>query len=121
MSRILIIDDDTETVNLLTGIVKSGGHEAYSVTESRVALENVGNVKPDLILLDIMMAEINGITLCKLIKSDPVLKTIPVVMVSALNDEGTRRDSFNAGADRFITKPIHPKDLMRQIQEVLGG
>lgn len=119
MAKILIVDDDYETIKLLEGIVKSKGHEPYSISESKNAIKAIENVLPDLVLLDIMMAEINGIAICKLIKSDPALSHIPVVMVSALNDEGTKKDAFNAGANEFITKPIYPGEFMRRINNML--
>ncbi|MDP1547960.1 MAG: response regulator [Anaerolineales bacterium] len=121
MAKILIVDDDLETIELLSNIVKLGGHEPHSVNESRHALKAVETVMPDLILLDIMMAEITGIAICKLIKSDPNLSHIPVFMVSALSDEGTKRDAANAGANKFITKPILPRDFIQQINDTVNG
>ena len=121
MAKILIVDDDQETAALLSSIVEAGGHEASSVNESANAIKSAEEYGPDLILLDIMMAEINGIMLCKLIKSNPLLSAVPVIMVSALSDEGTKRDSRNAGATGFITKPIRTGDFNRQINTVLAG
>ncbi|NOH02885.1 MAG: response regulator [Chloroflexi bacterium] len=120
MPKILIVDDDFETIKLLEGIVRTDGHEPFSVSESRNAISAVETVMPDIVLLDIMMAEINGIAICKLIKSAPELSHIPVVMVSALSDEGTKKDSFHAGADEFITKPIHPTEFMHRINSLLS-
>lgn len=120
MAKILIVDDDVETTNLLESVVKMNGHQAFSVNASRNALNSVATVMPDLILMDIMMADINGIALCKLIKADPETSRIAIVMVSALNDEGSKRDSFNAGATDFITKPIQVKELGQRIKSVLG-
>ncbi|RJP50077.1 MAG: response regulator [Anaerolineaceae bacterium] len=120
MAKILIVDDDVETTTLLEGIIKMGGHEPHSINESKHALKAVEDTMPALILLDIMMAEINGIALCKLIKSDPAITHIPVVIISALSDEGTKKDASNAGANDFITKPIHPKNLLRRIEQILN-
>lgn len=121
MAKILIVDDDHETATLLTGIVQANGHEAVSVNDSKNAISSAEDYHPDLILLDIMMAEINGIMLCKLIKSNPLLSNVPVMMVSALSDEGTKRDSANAGASGFVSKPIRMKDFAQQIDTVLAG
>lgn len=120
MAIVLIVDDDAETTTLLENIIRMGGHEPHSVNESKHALKAVENIMPELILLDIMMAEVNGIALCKLIKSDPMIMHIPVVMISALSDEGTKRDAFNAGANDFIKKPIHPKSFLKQIEKTLN-
>ena len=121
MAKILIVDDDLETIKLLESLVRSNGHEPYSVSESRNAIKAVQTIMPDLVLLDIMMAEINGIAICKLIKSDPETSSVRVIMVSALSDEGTKNDSFNAGADEFVSKPIHPKEFVRLINDTLNA
>jgi DNA-binding response OmpR family regulator len=120
MAKILIVDDDIETAQLFTSIIKTHKHEPLAVTESRNALKTIESFEPDLILLDIMMAQINGIALCKLIKSDPATQNIPVMMVSALGDEGTKRDAANAGADEFLVKPISPKNFIAQINKLLA-
>lgn len=119
MAKILIVDDDVETAQLFQSIIKSYKHEPLAVTDSRNAIKAVQNFQPDLILLDIMMAYINGITLCKLIKSDPVMQKIPVMMISALSDEGSKRDAANAGADDFLVKPVSPKLFLSKINELL--
>lgn len=119
MAKILIVDDDLETTKLFEGIIKASGHTPLSVTESKDCIATVQTFEPDLILLDIMMAQINGITICKFIKSDPDLRHIPIIMVSALNDEGSKRDSINAGADDFIVKPIMPTSFLAKINSFL--
>lgn len=121
MAKILVIDDDIETIKLLEAIVQFDGHETLSIQESRNAIQAVESYMPDLVLLDIMMPEINGIAICKLIKSNPDTRQIKVMMVSALGDEGTRKDSLNAGADQFVTKPILPRTFTQQVNELLAG
>lgn len=121
MAKILIVDDDTESTTMLSALVRSMGHEPASENASWNAIQTARLVNPDLILMDIMMAEINGIELTRMLKQDPALAHIPVVMVSALSDEGSRKDSFNAGAVDFITKPIYAKEFTQRINAVLGG
>ncbi len=121
MSKILIVDDDVQTTILLASIVTLNGHQPTSVTNSRNAVEVANSTIPDLILLDIMMPEINGIQLCKIFQSTPNLRHIPIVIVSALNDIGSKKDAFNAGAKDFITKPVHPKELAQKINALIAG
>jgi CheY-like chemotaxis protein len=121
MAKIMIIDDDPETIKLLESIINMEGHETHAVEESKKAIHEVESYMPDLVLLDIMMPEINGIAVCKLIKSNSLTSHIKVMMVSALNDEGTRKDSFNAGANQFVTKPIHPSVFIQQIKALLAS
>ena len=119
--KILIVDDDLQTTALLESLVKLNGYEPTAVNLSRNAIQVATAINPDLIILDIMMESINGIELCKLIKADEALKNIPVIMVSALSDIGSKRDSFNAGAIDFITKPVRPGDFAQRIQDALRG
>jgi CheY-like chemotaxis protein len=115
MAKILIVDDDKETTNLLERIVIMKGHQPTSVNSSLLAVEVAHEVYPDAVLMDILMPEINGIQLCKIFKSIPTLKAIPIIIVSALNDPGSQRDTLNAGASDFISKPVNPDLLADKI------
>jgi CheY-like chemotaxis protein len=121
MAKILIIDDDTQTTILLESIVSLNGHQPTSVTNSMNAVEVANSTIPDLILLDIMMPGINGIQLCKIFLSTPSLRHIPIIIVSALDDIGSKKDAFNAGAKDFITKPVRPKELAQKINVLIDG
>ena len=120
MAKILIVDDDSETTALFENLIKSIGHESVAVNSSLTAIEAIKSELPDLILLDIMMPYVNGIELCKMIKATQSIKDIPVVMVSALSDKGTKRDSANAGAEDFLTKPVLPRDFAKKLSELFG-
>jgi CheY-like chemotaxis protein len=75
---------------------------------------------PDLVILDIMMPVLNGIQLCKIFQATPGLKHIPIAMLSALSDPGSKRDSYNAGAKVFLTKPIQSRELVQIIKDLIG-
>lgn len=120
MAKILIIDDDIQTAKLFEGIVSQKGHQATIVTNSMSAVEVANSNTPDLILLDIMMPGINGIQLCKIFQSTPDLKHIPIIIVSALDDVGSKKDAFNAGAKDFLSKPVRPKDLTNKINALIS-
>ncbi|MBK8616212.1 MAG: response regulator [Anaerolineales bacterium] len=119
MAKILIIDDDLQTTKLLEGIVSLDGHKATAVNNSAHAVEAANASNPDLVLLDIMMPGINGIQLCKMFQSTPELKHIPIIIVSALDDIGSKKDAFNAGAKDFLTKPVRPKELSNKISALI--
>ena len=121
MAKILIIDDDVQTTKLLESIVVLNGHEAVSVHNSMNAVEMANSVSPDLVLLDIMMPGISGIELCKIFQSTSDLKRIPIIIVSALDDVGSKKDAFNAGAKDFLTKPVFPKILADKIDALIHG
>lgn len=120
MAKILIVDDDVETTALFENMIRNTGHEPVAVNSSLTAIETIKAEAPDLILLDIMMPNINGIELCKMIKATQAINNIPVVMVSALSDRGTKRDSANAGAEDFLTKPVLPHDFARKLKSLFG-
>ena len=120
MAKILIVDDDVETTALFENLIRSNGHEPVAVNSSLTAIEAIKAESPDLIFLDIMMPQVNGIELCKMIKATQAIKDIPVVMVSALNDKGTKRDSANAGAEDFLTKPVLPHDFAKKLKSMFG-
>ena len=121
MAKILLVDDEPETINLLESIVKMGGHETLTVLESRNAIQAIEKFLPDIVLLDIMMPEISGITICELIKANANTRHIKVMIVSALSDDGTRKDASNAGADLFVTKPVLPKTLTQHIKDLTAN
>lgn len=120
MAKILIVDDDKETTNLLEKIVKLRGHQPASVNNSVKAVEQAHATQPDVILMDILMPEINGIQLCKIFKAIPELKHIPIIIVSALNDAGSQRDTLNAGAADFLSKPVNPDILAEKITNLVN-
>lgn len=121
MAKILIIDDDMQTTKLLESMVAAYGHQSVSINNSMSAVEVANSEMPDLILLDIMMPGINGIELCKVFHSTSELKHIPVIIVSALGDIGSKKDAANAGAIDFLTKPILPSVLAQKIKTHLSG
>lgn len=119
MSKILIVDDDMETTKLLENLLRMNGYESTSVNNSVNAVEIASSILPDLVLMDIMMPGINGIQLCKMFQSTQTLKHIPIIIVSALSDIGSKKDAFNAGARDFITKPFLPKELAQKINALM--
>jgi len=119
MAKILIIDDDVQTTKLLESMVTLYGHQATSVNNSMSAVEVANSIMPDLILLDIMMAGINGIELCKIFQSTSGLKHISIIIVSALDDVGSKKDAFHAGARDFLTKPILSQVLANKIEALI--
>jgi CheY-like chemotaxis protein len=120
MAKILIVDDDVETTALFESLIRNIGHEPVSVNSSLTAIETIKAESPDLILLDIMMPDVNGIELCKMIKAIQDIRHIPIMMVSALSDKGTKRDSSNAGAEDFLTKPVLPQNFAKKIKSLFG-
>ena len=116
MAKILIIDDDINTTWLLEKLFSQEGYEVISNNNSVNALSTALSTKPDLILLDLTMPEIDGIETCKILRSHPELIHIPILVLSAVGDIKSKVAAFNAGAGDFITKPVHIEELKSRIK-----
>ena len=115
---ILIVDDSLDQQTLLRAILKQAGHpDLLSAESARMAfsmLDIDGEAPPsgiDLILMDVLMPELDGVEACRLIKGRPHLCDIPIIMVTANNDRSNLQAAFAAGANDYITKPVHSLEL----------
>ncbi len=118
-AKILLVEDDPQAVGILEPILISRG---FSVAVARDGLEGLEKVKllsPDILLLDINMPRMDGIELCRRIKSDDSLRLIPVVMLTALSDLEKKLEALEAGADDFVNKPYNTIELVTRIRSLL--
>jgi len=118
-ARILIVDDTPLNVKLLTAKL---AHDYYVISTAANGVEALAKVqeeKPDLILLDVMMPEMDGFEVCRRLKADPATTFIPVIMITALSDVADRVRGLAAGADDFLGKPINDLSLMARIRSLL--
>ena len=113
--NILIVDDIPANLKVLGGILKDEGYKIRPVLSGELALQVALLEKPDLILLDIMMPEIDGYEVCKRLKSNPELKDIPVIFISALNDTNDLLKAFESGGIDYITKPFQAAEVSIRI------
>lgn len=121
MAKILIVDDDKGATDLLARIVATDGHVPTTVNESKKAIEIANQVEPDLIILDLMMPEPTGFQLCRMLREMPKYLFTPILIVTALDDTDSRVVAFGAGADDYVTKPIHIEELTQRIRELLDA
>jgi len=118
-NRFFIVDDDPITVELLTRILEMEGHAVKSTTSSSNALRQILQWKPDCVLLDIMMPDIDGLELCKMLRRQPTLANTKIVMVTGKTYEIDRSRAFTLGADAYIVKPVSATDLPQRLQRIL--
>jgi len=118
-ARILIVDDERHNRRLLEAMLTPEGFSLTSASSGEEALSMVAEQPPDLILLDLMMPGMSGYEVAGRIKSNAATKNIPVIVVTALNDRGTRLQGFGAGAEAFLTKPVDRVELCLRVRNLL--
>ncbi len=118
-NKILVVDDVAVNVQLLTTYLTSVGYDVCTARDGQEALDKVSETQPDLILLDVMMPKLNGFEVCERLKSDPMTKIIPVIMVTALNEIEDKIKATEAGADDFVSKPFNKLELLTRVKSLL--
>jgi DNA-binding response OmpR family regulator len=113
---VLVVDDTASARRTLRAHLSHPGYEVVEATTGREALELLESVKPDVILLDVMMPEMDGFETCSHIKADPRFEPIPVVMCTALNSQEDRNAGLRVGADEFLTKPVNGTELRLRVK-----
>ena len=118
--RVLIVDDERETNDLLASLIQARGFEPVQLLEGRRVLEAVRRHRPDLVLLDLMMPDLDGFEVCAQLKHDRQTNLIPVLMVTALNDPDHRTRGVRVGANGYLAKPFTTEGLFRAIDDALA-
>ena len=115
IANILIVDDTFANLQLLSTLLKEEGYKVRPANSGALALQAVAKKKPDLILLDIKMPEMNGYEVCAALKSNPETKNIPVLFISALNDVADKIKAFNVGGLDYINKPFQFEEVKARV------
>jgi DNA-binding response OmpR family regulator len=118
--RILFIEDEEEIVELMRLRLEAAGFTFSFASNGEEGLIKAAKDRPDLILLDIIMPKVDGLTVCRTLKSDPVTKDIPVLMISAAGSKEMQDKCREAGAEDFIRKPFEAAELLAKITGYLG-
>jgi putative two-component system response regulator len=118
-SRILIVDDSAIGRQTLEGLLLNQDCDLDYAVDGLNALEKASALKPDLILLDVMMPHMDGFEVCRRLRADPLLAEVPVVIVTALDDKESRLRGIEAGADDFVTKPFDRIELRARVKTII--
>ena len=120
VNRILIVDDEPDVTELLKYKLEQDGHLCQVVNNPLSFISVAREFKPNLILLDIMMPELNGLQLCKLVRSDPKMNTIPIIFLTARGEVEDRIKGLESGGDDYISKPFNTKELLLRVANILN-
>jgi DNA-binding response OmpR family regulator len=117
---VLIVDDERDANDMLAGLVRARGHEPIQLFVGNQVIDSVRTKAPDLILLDLMLPDIDGFTICEQLKRNRETNLIPILMVTALNDPSHQLHGVRVGANGYLTKPYTPDQLFRAMDEVMA-
>lgn len=117
---ILVVDDVTKNLQLVMEILEQFGYSTTFALGGQQALDRLKTLKPDLILLDLMMPGINGLEVCEILKADPRLKDIPVIFLTASSERDHLIQAFEKGAIDYVTKPFHSPELLARVKTHLS-
>jgi DNA-binding response OmpR family regulator len=122
MSRILIIEDQSDIRRLIRWSLDDAGHEIHEASNGQTGLTGASLIKPDLILLDVMMpGDLNGLEVCRLVKSGSEYGSPAVLLLTALAQKRDREAGIAAGADGYLNKPFSPAQLVEQVESLLNS
>ncbi len=121
MARILIVDDSTTELKQLAGVLERHGHQVIAASTGKEGVALAGLEQPDLVLMDVVMPEVNGFQATRQMSRESHTAHIPVVIVSAKDQEADRVWGARQGAKGYLTKPVRETELMATINQVLGG
>lgn len=117
--RILAVDDTPENLEILRLRLEANGYEVMTAADGEEGLAKVREFKPDLILLDIMMPKLDGISVVRTLKQDVSLRSIPVILVTAKADTRDVVEGLDAGGDDYLTKPFEHRALLARVRSML--
>jgi CheY-like chemotaxis protein len=119
--RVLVVDDDPQVLRLMRVNLELEGYDVVSAPDGEEALEAVVNERPDVVVCDVMMPGVDGLTVLRNVRANPQTSKIPFVVVSAKAQRSDVKAALDMGADKYITKPFDPQDLLDAVENLLNG
>jgi len=119
-NRILVVDDDLDALKLIGLMLQGRGYEIIAAQSGPQALAKAAEETPDLVILDIMMPGMDGLEVCRQLRARPATTSLPVIMFTAKTQVGDKVAGFEAGADEYLTKPIHPEELVTRVEALIA-
>ena len=117
--RILVVDDEEDALELIEFNLQNAGFRVATASDGMEAVEKTRVMPPDLIILDLMLPELDGVEVCKILRRDPATQSIPIIMLTAKASELDRVLGLEIGADDYVTKPFSPRELVLRVKKQL--
>jgi len=118
-AKILVVDDEPDVLHLVQYNLNAADYDVVTASDGEQALKKVRTAPPDLIILDLMLPEIDGLEVCKLLRRDQTTASIPIIMLTAKAAEMDRVLGLELGADDYVTKPFSPRELVLRVKRLL--
>lgn len=119
MPRILVVDDDRKIVRLVRSYLERENHQVLTAFDGQTAMQVIRHDRPDLVVLDLMLPDLDGIEITRRVRSDPHLAATPIIMLTARVDDTDKIVGLEMGADDYITKPFNPREVAARVRAVL--
>lgn len=117
--KIILVEDEQDITNLVTHYLTKEGYTVKSSLDGIKGLQLVRHEKPDLVILDLMLPEMDGLEVCKRLRADPKTSTLPIIVLTAKGEESDKIVGLELGADDYVTKPFSPKELVARVKALL--
>jgi len=117
--RILVVDDEVDVTELVAYQLRAKGYEVETLNDPNGSIGVARTFLPDLVILDVMMPDLNGMQICRMLRADPKLKKVPVIFLTAKAEESDRIQGLETGADDYVCKPFSTKELVLRVQTIL--
>jgi two-component system, OmpR family, alkaline phosphatase synthesis response regulator PhoP len=119
MPSVLVIEDSTDIAELLRHYLERAGYTVDRLDSGREVVARAKKLRPDAVVLDVMLPDVDGMTVCQQLRADPATSMIPILMLTARGEEADRVRGLELGADDYVTKPFSPKELVARIGALL--
>lgn len=116
--KILVVDDEPDVTELLSYKLKQEGFNVEIINDPLMIMGKARDFRPDLFVLDIMMPELNGLQICRMVRADPTLKNVPIIFLTAKGETEDRIKGLETGADDYLAKPFNSKELLLRVKSI---
>ena len=119
MAHVLVVEDSPDIAALIRHVLERDGHRVATLASGSDVLPQVRAERPDLVVLDVMLPGLDGLTVCQALRREPATAALPIIMLTARSEESDRLRGFALGADDYVTKPFSPKELVARVTALL--